>query len=65
VKIFVKIFTKIFVIFVIFVTFRKLFSRKAKINFREIFATFSRKYENENFRFNPSYNIEIEGSQFL
>jgi hypothetical protein len=25
-------------IFVIFVTFRKLFSRKAKINFREVFA---------------------------
>jgi hypothetical protein len=36
-----SVFSYIFVIakiFVIFVTFRKLFSRKAKINFREIFA---------------------------
>jgi hypothetical protein len=54
----ILIFSKIFVIFV---TFRKLFSRKA--------TKFSRKYENENFRFNPtptsSANCAISSSASL
>jgi hypothetical protein len=45
-KIFAKVFAKTFVIFV---TFRKLFSRKAKTNFREIFA----KIRKQKFSFQP------------
>jgi hypothetical protein len=45
----------------IFVTFRKLFSRKAKINFRESFAKIQKT---ENFRFNLKSNQQ-KAEQFI